>query len=76
MNPFSKVVSVENLKCMAARENILPLLGYGSEIKKYRHIAEKDLKYFEYHQGNLFHPSHKDILDSVFIFLTAIFLSL
>lgn len=68
MNPFSNVVSVENLKCMA--ENILPLLGYGSEMKKYRHITEKDLKYFEYQRGNLFHPPHKNILnDSIFYFL-------
>lgn len=46
MNPFSRVVSVENLKYMAARENYLPLSGYDSEIKEDRHITEKDFKVF------------------------------
>lgn len=52
---FSEVVSVNNLKYMITKENILYLLGEGNGIKVDKYITRKHLTYSlegKYHQKN------------------------
>lgn len=64
MNLFSKFASVEDLKFMVAKENILPLLDYGRGLL---HHWERFEVFWTYHQGNLFHPCPRNILNDIFL---------